>query len=48
MGKDPNVIKMQKLIMTEIRIIKMVLNLLRGGICGVENYPSKALKPLKQ
>jgi hypothetical protein len=37
----------KKLNNPEIRIIKMVLNLLRGGICRVENYPPKALKPLK-
>jgi len=33
--------------MTEIRIIKMVLNLLRCHICRVENYPPKALKSLE-
>jgi hypothetical protein len=48
MGKDPNIIKMRKKSMPEIRIIKIVLKLLSGGNCGVENYPPKALKPLKQ
>ena len=37
----------KKLNNPEIRIIKMVLNLLRGGICRVENYPPKALKSLE-
>jgi hypothetical protein len=47
-GEGSQCYKNAKLRMLEIRIIKMVLNLLRGGICRVENYPPKALKPLKQ
>jgi hypothetical protein len=47
-GEGSQYYKNAKKSMPEIRIIKMVLKLLSGGNCGVENYPPKALKPLKQ
>jgi hypothetical protein len=47
-GKESQCYKNAKIRMLEVRIIKMVLNLLRCHICRVENYPAKVLKPLKQ